>query len=154
VACLTRKESEKNIAVNRRASFNYQLFDKFEAGIALTGSEIKGIRDSGANINEAYAMIKGGEIWLINSHISPYQPATYMNHKPKRDRKLLLHKREILKIEIKLKEKGLTLVPTKMYFKNGRAKIELALGKGKKSFDKRESIKKRESDRNLRRVVG
>lgn len=143
--------SVKIITTNRKASFNYQLLERYEAGIALTGSETKSLRISGANINESYAMIKGGEVWLINAHISPYEPACYLNHKPKRDRKLLLHKREILKIEIKLKERGLTIVPTKMYFKVGRAKVELALAKGKKSYDKRETIKKRDIDRETSR---
>ena len=96
-------------------------------------------------------MIKGGEVWLINSHISPYEPAHYLNHKPKRDRKLLLHSREILKISQKMKERGLTLVATKLYFKNGRAKVEIAMAKGKKSYDKKDSIKKRDIDRELSR---
>lgn len=143
--------SEKIIATNRKASFNYHLMDRIEAGIVLMGSEVKSLRTSSANISEAYAMIKGKEIWLVNAHINPYEPASQLNHKPKRDRKLLLHKRELLKISQKLKERGLTLVPTKLYFKEGRAKLELALAKGKKSFDKRESIKKRDINRELSR---
>jgi len=142
---------EKIVCTNRKASFNYQLLDKFEAGLALTGSEVKSLRTSSANILEAYAMIKNGEVWLINANISPYEPSNYLNHKPKRDRKLLLHKREILKIFQKIKERGLTLVPIKLYFKAGRAKVEIALAKGKKSFDKRETIKKRDINRSLRR---
>jgi len=140
---------EKIITTNRKASFNYQLLDRFEAGIVLTGSEVKSLRAGGANIGEAYALIKGGEMWLVNSNVNPYEPANYLNHKPKRDRKLLLHKRELLKISIKLKERGLTIVPTKLYFKAGRAKVELALAKGKKSFDKRDAIKKRDINREL-----
>jgi len=143
---------EKIIATNRKAHFNYHLLERVEAGIVLTGSEVKSLREGGGNIGEAYAMMKQGELWLINSHISPYEPAAYLNHKPKRDRKLLLHKRELLRIGQKLAEKGLTLVPTRMYFKSGRAKLELALAKGKQSFDKRETIKKRETDRELRRL--
>lgn len=142
---------EKIIALNRKASFNYQLLERIEAGVVLTGSEVKSLRGGGANIGEAYAMMKDGEIWLINSHINPYEPAHYLNHKPKRDRKLLLHKRELLKISQKMKEKGLTLVPTKLYFKEGRAKCELAMAKGKKSYDKKESIKKRDITRELSR---
>ncbi|PIR18282.1 MAG: SsrA-binding protein [Deltaproteobacteria bacterium CG11_big_fil_rev_8_21_14_0_20_49_13] len=143
--------SEKIIATNRKASFNYILQDRFETGLVLTGSETKSLRESSANISEAYAMVKSHEIWLVNANISPYEPANYLNHKPKRDRKLLLHKREILKIEQKLKERGLTIVPTKMYFKNGRAKLEIALAKGKRSYDKRDSIKKRDINREVSR---
>lgn len=143
--------SEKIITANRKASFEYHLLERFEAGIALMGSEVKSLRDGGANISEAYAIFKGAELWLINANINPYEPANYLNHKPKRDRKLLLHKKEILKIIMKLKEKGLTLIPTKLYFKNGLAKIEVALAKGKKSYDKRASIKKKDIDRELSR---
>jgi len=142
---------EKIITTNRKASFGYHLMERFEAGMQLTGSEVKSLRTSSANLAEAYAVIKKGELWLINSNISPYEPANYLNHKPKRDRKLLLHKRELIKIDQKLKERGLTLVPTKLYFKGGRAKCEIALAKGKKSYDKRESIKKRDIDRELAR---
>lgn len=142
---------EKVITTNRKASFNYHLLDRMEAGIVLTGSEVKSLRTSSANLTDAYALIRNGELWLINANISPYEPANYLNHKPKRDRKLLLHKREILRIFQKLKERGFTLVPTKMYFKNGRAKVEIAFAKGKKSFDKREAIKKRDIKRELAR---
>lgn len=143
--------SEKIITTNRKASFSYHLMERFEAGMQLTGSEVKSLRTASANISEAYAMMKNGELWLINASISPYEPANYLNHKPKRDRKLLLHRRELLKIDQKLKERGLTLVPTKLYFKEGRAKCEIALAKGKKSYDKRESIKRRDMDRELSR---
>ncbi|MBI2093079.1 MAG: SsrA-binding protein SmpB [Deltaproteobacteria bacterium] len=141
----------KIITTNRKASFNYNLLDKFEAGMVLTGSEVKSCRDGAVNIGESYALIKNGEMWLVNADISPYEPANYLNHKPKRDRKLLLHKRELIRISVKLKERGLTLIPTKMYFKGGRAKLEIALAKGKKSYDKRESIKKRDIKRELSR---
>ncbi len=143
--------SEKMITTNRKASFSYHLLERFEAGIQLTGSEVKSLRTASANISEAYAVMKKGELWLINANISPYEPANYLNHKPKRDRKLLLHKRELTKIDQKLKEHGLTIVPTRLYFKAGRAKCEIALAKGKKSYDKRESIKKRDMDRELSR---
>jgi len=146
-----RNDAIKIVVTNRKASFNYLLLERYEAGMILAGSEVKSLREGGANLTDAYAMIKGGELWLINSHISPYEPAHALGHKPKRDRKLLLHKKELLKIEIKLKERGQTLVPTKIYFKNGRAKVEIALAKGKKSFDKREDIKKRELNRELAR---
>lgn len=136
---------------NRKASFNYHLLERFEAGIVLTGSEVKSLRMGAANLTDAYATIKKGEAWLINANISPYVQANYLNHKPKRDRKLLLHAREILKIDQRLKERGLTLVPTKLYFKEGRAKVEIALAKGKKAYDKRETIKKRDINRELAR---
>lgn len=143
--------SIKIVTTNRKASFSYHLIDRFETGLVLTGSEVKSLRTTSPNIDEAYAMMKKGELWLVNSNIAPYEPANYLNHKPKRDRKLLLHKKEILKIDQKLKERGLTLVPTKLYFKDGRAKLEIALAKGKKSYDKRETIKKRDVDRELSR---
>lgn len=143
---------EKIIATNRKASFNYHLINRMEAGIVLTGSEVKALRESGANLTDAYAMLRNGEMWLINAHISQYEPANYLNHKPKRDRKLLLHKKELLKISIKLKESGLTIVPTKLYFKEGIAKLELAIAKGKKSVDKREDMKKRDITRELSRT--
>jgi SsrA-binding protein len=146
-----QKTGEKIVTVNRKASFNYHLLERFEAGIALTGSEVKSMREGGANLTDAYAIEKKGELWLINSHINPYEPASLLNHKPKRDRKLLLRKKEILKITIKLKERGLTIVPTKIYFKFGRAKVEIALAKGKKSFDKRDDIKARDIKREMER---
>jgi len=145
--------SEKIITTNRKASFNYHLTERFEAGLSLVGSEVKSLRAGGANLSDSYAVIKGGEVWLIGAHISPYEAASYTGHQPKRDRKLLLHKREIVKLTVKMNERGFTLVPTKMYFKGGKAKIELALAKGKKSFDKRESIKKREVNREIARGI-
>lgn len=143
---------EKIVTTNRKAGFNYHLLDKFEAGLTLQGSEVKSLRDGGANLTDAYCLFKKGELWVINVHISEYQPANYLNHKPKRDRKLLLHKRELIRLETKLKERGLTIIPTKIYFKNGRAKIEIALAKGKKSYDKRDAIKKRDLNRELLRM--
>lgn len=149
-----KKKSEGNIiAVNKKASFRYHLTDRFEAGLVLTGSEVKSLRDKKANLTDSYAIINRGEAWLINTHISPYSHAHQLNHPPRRDRKLLLHKREIAKLAGHLNEKGLTLVPVKLYFKDGRAKVELALAKGKKFFDKRETIKKRESKRAIERAV-
>jgi len=150
-----KKENKSNIiAVNKKASFRYHLLDRFEAGIQLVGSEVKSLREKKANITDCYAMIKKGEVWLINGHISEYKYAHQFNHTPRRDRKLLLHKKEIRKLEHGLNEKGLTIVATKLYFSDsGKAKVEIALAKGKRLFDKRETIKKRENDRNLRRVV-
>lgn len=143
----------KIIVENRKASFQYHFIDRIEAGLVLTGSEVKSLRDARANLGDAYAVIKNGELFLLNCHISPYAPAAGMNHDPLRTRKLLVHKAQLEKLYGQLREKGLTLVPTKMYFKEGRAKVELALAKGKKTFDKRESIKKRETDRMLRRTL-
>jgi SsrA-binding protein len=148
-----KKHDENIIAVNKKASFKYHLLDRFEAGLVLTGSEVKSLRGKKANLSDSYVLIRRGEAWLINAHISPYPFAHQFNHNPKRDRKLLLHKKEIRKLTGKLSEKGLTFVPIKMYFKDGRAKIELALATGKKLFDKREDIKRRESERTIARVM-
>ncbi|MDP2600574.1 MAG: SsrA-binding protein SmpB [Deltaproteobacteria bacterium] len=143
----------KIVAQNRKASFHYHFLEKFEAGMMLTGSEVKSLRDAKVNLGDAYAIFKNGELWLLNCHISPYEPAAGLNHEPMRSRKLLLHKAEIEKLIAKLQEKGLTLVPTKIYFKQGRAKVELALAKGKQLFDKRESIKRKESRRTISRAM-
>lgn len=141
------------VAQNRKAGFHYHLLEKFEGGLVLQGSEVKSLRDGKANIGDAYAVIREEEAYLINCHISPYPPSAGLNHEPLRTRKLLLHKREIQKLIGKLNEKGLTLVATKIYFKGGRAKVELALAQGKKLFDKRESLKKKESRRNIQRAL-
>ena len=143
----------KIISLNRKASFNYFFEDLLEAGIVLKGSEIKSVRDGKVNIAESYAVEKGGEIVLINSHISPYKQASYSNHNPTDDRKLLLNKKEINKLIGKMQRDGFTLVPTKMYFKKGKAKIELAVAKGKKQYDKRAVKKKRDWDRDKSRYI-
>ena len=142
----------KIICLNRKASFNYFFEDLFEAGIVLKGSEIKSVRDGKVNIAESYAVEKGGEIVLINSHISPYKQASYSNHKPTDDRKLLLNKKEINKLIGKVNREGLTIIPTKMYFKKGKAKVEIAIAKGKKLYDKRAVKKKRDWDREKARI--
>ena len=141
----------KIICLNRKASFNYFFEDLFEAGIVLKGSEIKSVRDGKVNIAESYAVEKGGEIVLINSHISPYKQASYSNHNPTDDRKLLLNKKEINKLIGKMQRDGFTLVPTKMYFKKGKAKIELAIAKGKKQYDKRQALKRKDWNRDKAR---
>jgi len=143
----------KIICLNRKASFNYFFEDLFEAGIVLKGSEIKSVRDGKVNIAESYAVEKGNEIVLINSHISPYKQASYSNHNPTEDRKLLLNKKEINKLIGKLQRDGLTLVPTKMYFKKGKAKIELAVARGKKQYDKRATKKSRDWNREKARYI-
>ena len=141
----------KIICLNRKASFNYFFEDILEAGIVLKGSEIKSVRDGKVNIADSYAVEKKGEIILINSHISPYKQASYSNHNPTDERKLLLNKREINKLIGKMQRDGLTIVPTKMYFKKGKAKIELAVAKGKKLHDKRASKKDRDWNRDKSR---
>ena len=141
----------KIICLNRKASFNYFLINFFEAGLVLRGSEIKSVRNSKVSIADSYGIEKNGEIYLINSHIPVYKEASYSNHNPYAERKLLLNKREINKLIGKMNQEGLTLVPTKMYFKKGKAKIEIALGKGKKNFDKRQTKKTRDWNRDKAR---
>jgi len=141
------KKGLKIISINRKASFNYFFNDLFEAGIVLRGSEIKSVRSGKVNIAESYAVEKNGEIFLINAHISTYREASYSNHNPYAERKLLFNKKEINKLIGKINEDGFTLVPTKMYFKKGRAKIEIAVAKGKKQFDKRYAKKTKDWNR-------
>ena len=143
----------KIICLNRKASFNYFFESLLEAGIVLKGSEIKSLRQGKVNIAESYAVEKNGEIVLINSHIASYKEASYINHKPLDERKLLLNKREINKLIGKMQREGFTIIPTKMYFKKGKAKIELAIAKGKKQFDKRAAIKRRDWNRDKARYV-
>ena len=140
------------VTVNRQAYHEYFVDETFEAGIALTGTEVKSIREGKVNLRGAYARVKDGEIWLEGAHIAIYEQGTYMNHDPLRPRKLLLHRREISRLVGRIQAKGLTLVPLKLYFKENRAKVELGLARGKKLYDKRESIKERESQRELARV--
>ena len=143
----------KIICLNRKASFNYFFEDLLEAGIILKGSEIKSVRNGKVNIADSYAVEKNGEIVLINSHIASYKQASHSNHKPMDERKLLLNKREISKLIGKIQREGFTIIPTKMYFKKGKAKIELAIAKGKKQFDKRASKKNRDWNRDKSRYV-
>jgi len=141
----------KTVALNRSASFNYDLLETFEAGIVLQGSEVKSVREGRVSLKESYAEVKNGEVFLVSAHITPYEAANRFNHDPKRDRKLLLHRREIKRLTGKIKEKGLTLVPTKVLFNDqGRVKVEIALAKGKKTYQKREAIKARDVERELR----
>ncbi len=141
----------KIICLNRKASFNYFFQELYEAGIVLKGSEIKSVRAGKINIADSYAIDKEGEIFLVNSHIPLYKEASYSNHNPLDERKLLLNKKEINKLIGKVQREGLTLIPTKMYFKKGKAKIEIAVAKGKKQYDKRQSIKKRDWNRDRAR---
>jgi len=141
------KNGLKIISLNRKARFNYFFKEFYEAGILLTGSEVKSLRDGKANIAESYALDLKGEIFLINSHIQAYKESSYNNHDPKRNRKLLLNKREINKLIGRINREGFTLIPTRLYFKKGKAKIEIAVAKGKKQYDKRQVIKKRDWNR-------
>jgi len=138
---------------NRRASFDYELLERFEAGVALTGSEIKSLRQGGVTLTEAFARIRGGEVWLEGMHIPPYREASYNNHEPLRSRKLLLKKREIAEIAKGLERQGLTLIPTRLYFKEGWVKLEVALGRGKKRYDKRQDEAKKDAARQMERAL-
>lgn len=143
----------KLVTKNKKALFNYHVEERLETGIVLTGSEVKSLREGKANLVDAFASIRHGEVFLLKLHISPYAPAAQLNHEPTRTRKLLLHKQQIDKVLGKLHQKGYTLIPLSIYFKEGRAKIELGLCRGKAKHDKRESIKKRESSREMARAV-
>jgi SsrA-binding protein len=148
-----REEAQKIIADNRKAHHDYHLIETFEAGIALLGTEVKSIREGGVNLRDSFARIEGAEVWIYNVHIAAYSNRGYSNHEPTRKRKLLLHRREIRKLIGKTVEKGMTLVPVRMYLKNGRVKVAISLAKGKKAHDKREAIKRRETDRETRAAV-
>ena len=150
---MKNQDQEKNIVVNRKARFEYTILQTLEAGIVLQGTEVKSLRLGKANLSDAYANIKNNEVWIINLHISEYTQGNINNHDPLRIRKLLLNKSEIRKLLGKIKEKGLTLVPLRMYFKNGKVKAEIALAKGKKVYDKRESIAKKDFKRDQERKV-
>jgi SsrA-binding protein len=143
---------KKIIATNRKAKFEYFLLESFEAGLVLRGSEIKSIRARKASIAEAYVQVADGEAWLISAHIAPYDPASRENHDPKRKRKLLLNKRELNKISEGLQKKGLTIIPTELYLNEGLAKINISLAKGKKLYDKRHDIAKKDMDREMERA--
>ncbi len=147
-----RKAVPGDIATNRQASFRFNLLEKFEAGIVLQGSEVKSLREGGVQLKDAYAEVREGEVWLRNMHIAPYKPARE-NHEPDRPRKLLLHRREIDQLTGASAEKGLTIVPTRIYWSGPRAKVELALAKGKDLYDKRRSIKERDERREMQRAM-
>ncbi len=150
---MTKNQSTKTIATNRRASHDYAIVDTVEAGLVLRGSEVKSLRDGRANLKDGYGLIKDGEAWLVGVHIAPYTFAREGGHQPDRTRKLLLHKREIERLGAQIAEKGYTLIPMRMYFKEGKAKIELGLGKGKSRFDKRETLKRKQADREMQRAM-
>ena len=146
-------ERGKTVATNRKATHDYFIEDILEAGVALTGTEIKSVRAGQISLREGFAIIKEGEVWLMNAHIATYRGGSFFNHDPLRPRKLLMHRREIDRLLGKVQEKGLTLIPLRVYLKNNRAKVELGLARGKKQYDKRASLRERESRREVERVV-
>jgi SsrA-binding protein len=149
-----KNEGYKVVSDNRQARYLYEILETYEAGIELTGTEVKSIRAGKANLQDGYALIRDGEVWLINAHISPYTASgQYFNHEPRRTRKLLLHREQIRKLIGKVEQQGLTLVPLKMYLKRGWVKVSIALGKGKKVHDKREDIKRRQDQRDMQRAM-
>src|SRR5258707_1310284 len=148
-----REKAQTNIAENRKAFHDFHLLESFEAGIALLGTEVKAIREGRVNLRDSFARVEGSEVFLYNVNISPYSHRGYADHEPLRRRKVLLHRKEIQKLIGKTVEKGMTLVPTRMYFKNGRVKVAVSLAKGKKDYDKRETLKRRETDRETRAAI-
>lgn len=148
-----RKVDAGDVASNRQASYKYELLDRIECGLVLQGTEVKALREGGAQLKDGYVNVSEGELWLQNVHIPPYKPAARENHEPERPRKLLAHRREIERLMAQVKERGFTVVPTRIYFKDGRAKVEIALGRGKDRFDKRQTIKAREERRDMDRAV-
>jgi SsrA-binding protein len=149
----TGKPGEKVVASNRRARFDYEITESVEAGLVLTGSEVKSLRGGRASLSESYARVRGNEVWLENMHIPPYEQGQKQGYDPRRDRKLLMHRREIERLIGKSAEKGLTLVPMRVYFTHGLAKVELGLGKGKRAYEKRASIAERESRREIQQAT-
>ncbi|RME69768.1 MAG: SsrA-binding protein SmpB [Chloroflexi bacterium] len=144
----------KVVATNKKARHDYHIEDTLEAGIVLTGSEIKSVRAGQVSLRDSYAVIRNGEAWLVNAHIAAYKQASYTNHEPRRERKLLLHRREINRLTGKLQEKGFTLIPLRMYLKGSWAKVELGLARGKKLYDKRQSLRERDDRRQIERSLG
>jgi SsrA-binding protein len=150
-----RKVGAGDVASNRQASYRYNLLERFEAGIVLTGTEVKSLREGKAQLKDSYAVVRDGEVWLIGVYIPPYGPASRANHEPERDRKLLLHRSEIERLVARTRERGLTVIPTRMYFSGpqSRAKVEIALAKGKDLYDKRQAIQKRDVARDMQREL-
>ena len=152
---MTRESGRgKLIAQNKKARHDYTITDTYEAGIVLTGTEVKSLRQGRASLVDGYAHVQDGEVWLLGVHIPEYTEGTWNNHTPRRTRKLLLHRAEIIKLAVKLKEGGLALVPLQLYFKDGRAKVELGLGKGRKEYDKRQVLAERDANKAIRKAIG
>jgi SsrA-binding protein len=148
---MTKKDAE--LVSNRKATYNYEILETFEAGIVLQGTEIKSLRDHGGSLQEAYVKVIGSELWLVGSSIAPYRFGNIHNHEERRDRKLLMHKREIERLRVSVQEKGLTLIALSMYLKGGKAKVKVAICKGKKSFDKRAAVKERDEKRHVQQMM-
>ena len=149
----SKASGDRAIATNRRARHEYEILETVEAGLVLRGTEVKSLRDGLVNFKDSYASVRNGEGWLLGCHINPYSHGTDANHDPERDRKLLLHQREIARLSGKISERGLTLVPLRLYFKDGRAKVELAVARGKQLYDKRQAAKKADAQREIRRAM-
>ena len=150
---MTMENESKSLAKNRKAEFEYILLERFEAGISLQGSEIKSVRAGQVSLQEAYVQVSQNEAWLKEAHIATYNPASYTNHDPKRQRQLLLNKREIKDLWVAVRQKGVSVIPVRMYLKNGRAKLEIALAKGKKLYDKRNELEKKDIERDISRTL-
>jgi SsrA-binding protein len=148
-----RRAASGDVATNRQAGYRFNLLERFECGLVLTGTEVKSLREGQAQLKDAYAVVRDGEVWLLDMYIAPYGPAARENHDPERPRKLLLHRSEIDRLIGKTRQRGLTLVPTRVYFSGGRAKVEIALARGKDFYDKRETIRKREMAREVQREL-
>jgi SsrA-binding protein len=148
-----RKAAPGDVASNRQAAFRYEFLDKLECGIVLQGTEVKSLRDGAVQLKDGYASLRDGELWLHNVHIAPYAPASRENHEPERPRKLLVHRRELERLAGRINERGLTLVPTRMYFSGPRAKVEIAVARGKDRYDKRQAIKERDTKRDMQRAL-
>ncbi|KAA5837195.1 SsrA-binding protein SmpB [Saccharopolyspora hirsuta] len=151
---MVKERGRKVIAQNRKARHDWAVLDTYEAGIALTGTEVKSLRQGKAQLVDGFATVDDGEVWLRNVHIPEYTEGTWTNHEPRRSRKLLLHKHEIIRLVGKIKESGLSLIPMSLYFSDGRAKVELALARGKKAHDKRQDLAKRDAQREMQRAIG
>src|SRR5712691_4355729 len=149
----SQEDGDRTVATNRRARHDYEILETIEAGLVLRGTEVKALRTGQVNFDDAYATVRNDEVWLLGCHISPYSHGTDANHDPERDRKLLLHRREISRLTGKIAERGLTLIPLRIYFKDGRAKLEIGLGRGKKLHDKRSALRERETKREMEKVV-
>ncbi len=145
--------ADRDVSLNRAALHNYEVLEKFESGIVLTGTEVKSARAGRVNLRDAYGVVKNGELWLLNAHISPYEQGNIFNHDPLRTRKLLMHKQEIRKLIGKTQQRGLTLIPLRMYFKNGKLKVQMALARGKQLWDKRETERRRTAEREAREAI-
>ena len=151
---MVKPQGRKVVAQNRKARHDYHIDDTYEAGLVLTGTEVKSLRAGRASLVDGFADLTDGELWLRNVHIPEYTPATWTNHEPRRPRKLLLHRQEIDRLSTRVQERGLTLVPLALYFKDGRVKVEIGVGRGKKAYDKRQSLAKRDADREVARAIG